>query len=195
MNDSSKELLDEIREAFKQMPNDPEGLAGWLLTNYEIRKVGSAEPTVFFDKKSSSASEDNLKIANNPVHKFLKNTGMSKRIEESRQKALSNLAKKITTGEVEQEQLEPTEDELEGDVDQPDLVLPDNARISKALANTDLNEVRPDPETQAAYSKMFDGESLSAEEYQEMERLKRVRKQQDVLSGNVDKARGGFSRD
>jgi len=49
MSDPALELLDEIKEALKKMPNDPDGLAGWLLSNYEMRKIGSAEPVQFFN--------------------------------------------------------------------------------------------------------------------------------------------------
>ena len=51
MSDAAIELLDEIKEALSKMPNDPEGLAGWLLSNYEMRKIGSAEPVQFFNQK------------------------------------------------------------------------------------------------------------------------------------------------
>ena len=47
MNLAEKELLVELREAMGKMPNDPEGLAGWLLTNYRLEKIGTAEPTNF----------------------------------------------------------------------------------------------------------------------------------------------------
>ena len=39
MNEATIELLSEVKEALKKMPNDPEGLAGWLLSNYEMRKI------------------------------------------------------------------------------------------------------------------------------------------------------------
>jgi hypothetical protein len=48
MNDASLELLDELKEALERMPNDPEGVAGWLLSNYEMRKVGTGEPVTQF---------------------------------------------------------------------------------------------------------------------------------------------------
>lgn len=52
MDLSAKELLDELRTAMSKMPNDPEGLAGWLLSNYTLHKIGSAEPTVFHRKQT-----------------------------------------------------------------------------------------------------------------------------------------------
>lgn len=44
MNEATLELLDELKDALEEMPNDPEGLAGWLLSNYEMRKIGTGEP-------------------------------------------------------------------------------------------------------------------------------------------------------
>ena len=35
MDEASKELLDELRSAMESMPNDPEGLAGWLLSKLQ----------------------------------------------------------------------------------------------------------------------------------------------------------------
>lgn len=52
MDSSSKELLVELREAMGKMPNDPEGLAGWLLSNYRLEKIGTAEPTQFHRKSN-----------------------------------------------------------------------------------------------------------------------------------------------
>jgi hypothetical protein len=51
MSDAALDLLDEIKNALSKMPNDPEGLAGWLLSNYEMRKIGSAEPVQFFNSR------------------------------------------------------------------------------------------------------------------------------------------------
>ncbi len=53
MSSQTKELLSELREAMLKMPNDAEGLAGWLLSNYNLEKIGSAEPTNFHRKKQS----------------------------------------------------------------------------------------------------------------------------------------------
>lgn len=48
LNEATIELLDELKAAFEKMPNDPEGLSGWLLSNYEMRKIGTAEPVQQF---------------------------------------------------------------------------------------------------------------------------------------------------
>ena len=93
MNNNSKELLDELRDAMAKMPNDPEGLAGWLLSNYRLQKVGSAEPTQFFQSRNQNDDmPKNIKIANNPVHDFLKRSGNPELVN---RKKLSDIVKDI----------------------------------------------------------------------------------------------------
>lgn len=73
MNDASLQLMEELKRALEEMPNDPQGLAGWLLSNYEMRKVGEAKPVnVFFGEKRSSGGgpTKNMKIRNNPLKQF-----------------------------------------------------------------------------------------------------------------------------
>ena len=53
MNEASKELLNELADALTRMPNDPQGVAGWLLSNYRFQKVGSGEPVEKFHRKGS----------------------------------------------------------------------------------------------------------------------------------------------
>jgi hypothetical protein len=53
MNNESQMILAEVRDALNQMPNNPEGLAGWLLSNYKLVKIGDAEPTEFHQRLKS----------------------------------------------------------------------------------------------------------------------------------------------
>ncbi len=103
MDDSSKGLLDELREAMARMPNDPEGLAGWLLSNYRLQKIGDAEPTEFHQPRHiqphmgaqgpNAGLPANVKIADNPVHKFLQRTGYAKQLDN--RKRLKDLVSEI----------------------------------------------------------------------------------------------------
>lgn len=47
MSDTEVSLLGELREAMNDMPNNPEGIAGWLLTHYQLVKTGSGEAAQF----------------------------------------------------------------------------------------------------------------------------------------------------
>lgn len=69
MGSTTQELLKELTEAMTRMPNDPQGVAGWLLSNYRFQKMGAAEPVEKFHRKGGGSSrsdgsidEGNLKI-------------------------------------------------------------------------------------------------------------------------------------
>lgn len=107
MNEDTKTLLVELREAMSKMPNDPEGLAGWLISNYNLSKIGDAEPTNFhravdkqiikskpISKINNLDDEDEVilgeKLASDErVAIFAKNAGISNN------KNLAEIAKKI----------------------------------------------------------------------------------------------------
>ncbi len=94
-DDRSVDLMKELKEAMEKMPNDPQGLAGWLLSNYRMEKVGDGEPTGFYGSKqqvtAKGADGQPLKVAPNRLQQFLKNAGV-KQTEPAR---MANLAKQI----------------------------------------------------------------------------------------------------
>ena len=95
MDEASKELLDELREAMESMPNDPEGLAGWLLSNYKLHKIGTAEPTEFHRKREAQPEHfDGLKVAENPKSVFLQRAGMSRELTRRKQ-TLAEIAQQV----------------------------------------------------------------------------------------------------
>jgi hypothetical protein len=53
MDSETKGLMDELAGAITKMPNDVQGIVGWLLSNYEFNKIGDAVPTEKFHRKSS----------------------------------------------------------------------------------------------------------------------------------------------
>lgn len=56
MDTEAQEFLRELTDILAQLPNDPEGIAGWLLSNYQMKKVGDGEPTGFLGRKSKLGS-------------------------------------------------------------------------------------------------------------------------------------------
>ena len=66
MNEQTQELLKELASAMERMPHDPQGVAGWLMSNYRFQKMGEAEPVEKFHRKGGSGSseydENSLKI-------------------------------------------------------------------------------------------------------------------------------------
>lgn len=57
MDSGSQELLQELSAAMEQMPNDPRGIAGWLLSNYTVTKIGEAVPVARFHGGKLAKSE------------------------------------------------------------------------------------------------------------------------------------------
>lgn len=127
MDDISIQLLTELKEAIVKMAEDPkglaEGLAGWILSNYNVTKIGeTVEPTNFHRKpiansKKQSKQGPKLKIANNPVHDFLKRTNASKGLEN--RPDLRELVNTINSGNVDEnlygddEELDQEENEID----------------------------------------------------------------------------------
>lgn len=66
MGESTQTLLKELSAAMERMPNDPQGVAGWLISNYRFQKMGTAEPVEKFHRKGGggggSFDESNLKV-------------------------------------------------------------------------------------------------------------------------------------
>jgi DNA-directed RNA polymerase subunit RPC12/RpoP len=95
-DDNSVSLMKELKAAMENMPNDPQGLAGWLLSNYRMQKVGDGEPTGFYGAKPQMAAgvpkeDGQLKVAPNRLHQFLKNAGVKPQEPER----MAHLAKQI----------------------------------------------------------------------------------------------------
>jgi Zn-finger nucleic acid-binding protein len=81
MDSSTEELLKELSDAMERMPNDPQGVAGWLLSNYRFQKVGEAKPTERFHRKVSHEFDES-KIKIDPDHeRFLKRTDVYNKIK------------------------------------------------------------------------------------------------------------------
>jgi hypothetical protein len=55
MSSGMLELLQGLESAFEQMPNNPRGIAGWLISNYSLTKTGEAKPINFYTPKKTGA--------------------------------------------------------------------------------------------------------------------------------------------
>lgn len=82
MSEDHQTLLTELKEAMVKMEHNPEGLAGWLLSTYDLRKKGdSVEPTEFYGQKRQHNQQgpegptQGLRWANSPTHEFTKRAG------------------------------------------------------------------------------------------------------------------------
>lgn len=90
MTDESVELMSELSEAMALMPNNPQGLAGWLLTHYTLRKIGTAEPVPEFHTKSHRGRvlEDGSvqALSDEETSEFAKRAGVPRNVSEIEQK-------------------------------------------------------------------------------------------------------------
>ena len=196
MDDASKELLDELRAAMESMPNDPEGLAGWLLSNYRLQKIGSAEPTEFHRKRGSMGGDyPNLKIADNPKSVFLQRAGMTR-----------ELARRQDRAAIVQQINEAAEDDISVDLDNVDdfegmdeyeaqammqAQLAQGASAKNVLANNSLlvqgDGAPPTAEEAAAIAHALGGETQEIAgdlpPALQADRFKRLRAQQEVAAG------------
>lgn len=118
MDESAKELLVQLRESMAKMPNDPEGLAGWLMSTYDLYPKGSVEPTGFHRKPVGEVSEQMvggaLKRANTPINQFMKRAGADKILKNPKLAAIAQAINNVNDidgqmyGDVEQEiQVDP----------------------------------------------------------------------------------------
>ncbi len=185
MNEDNKQLLIELREAMSKMPNDPEGLAGWLLSNYNLHKVGTAEPTSFHryqEKSKRSKSSDGNEseeltpeqiTANERAKLFAKNAGVPNNNH------LAEMAKKIKAA---------------GSTNQPAVVMPslndDEDDVSDFDDDTDLDV---DPQMATVANMLAGGSQETAgsklTQAQEMQKLKLLNSRKQMKSGS-----GAFSR-
>ncbi len=167
MTASDKELMDELKEAMARMPNDPEGLAGWLLSNYSLHKIGSAEPTEFHRKKSAQPKN------NKNLSAFLQRAGVNPNVVDSEDRDLESVLTELTA--------QPAEEPLSAE---------EIAMLQTAQTGVMVPNARPlRPQEQAEISQVLNKETDNR--YVQNQRLERLRKQSDVVNGTSN---GPFKR-
>lgn len=191
-DDQTKEIYNELKEAMVRMPNDPVGLAGWLLDNYKLYKIGNAEPVERFynnskDSKEVKEAKDSSKIKTASVEKtneFFQRAGVSPQTKSKLPKDYSVLVDQINSnisedsmyGEDEVEMMDESlsdEDfsaarEMNARFAEDELLIP-----GKPLAKSEMKELK------ALLSK---GASAS-DSLLEGERMERLQRQENMLSG------------
>jgi hypothetical protein len=216
MGEKSKDLLDELREAMARMPGDPEGLAGWLLSNYTLHKIGDAQPTEFHQMRHARPQNPNdgvpanIKIADNPVHKFLQRTGYAKQLDN--RKRLKDIVNEIDgnvghggqpTGNpghaMYNQDFDPVIDldaEMPGDYEDYDYDYPQPqpavSHAKQALANSVVMGGSGQPINQEELAAMAAAVSMAGQQTPlpgdlppalQLDRMKRLQKQHAMASG------------
>lgn len=128
MTEDAIQLRDELADALARMPNDPQGITGWILSNYRVQKIGKAEPVEKFNRPGQTPKQpDNgpelkeFKVAQSPYEEFLARTNMKHKINEtnyavrSKQDRMAQIAANLSSVEdpyegVGEYEPEPTED-------------------------------------------------------------------------------------
>lgn len=124
MSSSSKELLTNLQEAIGKMAADPEGLAGWLMSTYQMTPKGSVVPTQFYGKQaqagfappgaamvnpalaaamaaSGAGAPGGLKVANSATKQFLQRAGVDKIINNPKAAAVQQMIQQINANVAE----------------------------------------------------------------------------------------------
>lgn len=213
MNEATKELLVELTAAMERMPNNPQGIAGWLLSNYQFQKIGDAIPVERFHDKTNMIRANIEKGSDNMSEKLLQRTDVYKRIKETEAKLnkakngknnkLAAMAQAISSGDVDEhmygsDQPEPQyEEEIEAEFEDDyeeergprrsrELITGENI-IDPRAAPLSLAEIK----SLAGTIKTPDTESSQEEVQRELQlqRFKRVKAQQAVMGGS-----GAFRR-
>jgi hypothetical protein len=100
MTSDAISLRDELADALMRMPNDPQGITGWLLSNYKVQKIGDAEPVERFSRPEQKLAQSTqqspskgvgaegpelkeFKIASSPYEEFLARTDFKNKVQET----------------------------------------------------------------------------------------------------------------
>lgn len=150
MDQISQELLSELKLAMEKMPKaDAASISGWLLSNYTLRKVGTAEPTTFHRKPTGPAPGQKLapgrklKVAKNSVQDFLKrkDPGIAKSIESQRD--FADIVSQINSG---------VEDQYGNGVELETEIDEENEELSDEVVSEDYEQAEDDTE-EAEYNR------------------------------------------
>lgn len=190
MSDETKQLHTDLKEAMERMPNDHEGLAGWLLSHYRLTKVGTGEPTGFHRPKEQTVG---MKIAPNKTQEFLKRTGLSKQIEQ-RQNHHRAMVEAINNGNIDEFDEDVTDEAEEYAESEEHLEAMHNRKnfksIAQQIANNSLilsNQEAPPiitAEQMNLVNSVEDIEINNIPQALQESRLERLRKQKEAIQGS-----------
>lgn len=178
LTDESKQLLFELSEAMSNMPNDPQGVAGWLLSNYRIKKIGSAEPVEKFygrGKSSNKLDEDGEPLSND-YNQFLSRTDMANRVKQA--KLAAKRAREKNHNEEDDEDFDDITDE---DIDTYQALVT-NSKMKQTNAPLSLNDIMAIQAGQGEGS--FDAEELGGDFTQDELNLMKTPKGQEFVMKN-----------
>jgi len=194
LNESTVNLIEELTEALTIMPNDPRGLAGWLISNYRMQKVGSAEPVVKFNNGKDKAvivsghvnpNSPMAQRGESPMDKFFKNAGVN--INASNNDKFKEIVSELRDPEEEAErrlaiELAENPDSIEEDLRDPDFTRAALAAMEAA-----------DPKTLKAKMSQLKSQGEDVDftsdgplpQSLQTDRIKRLQKQRELNDGGT----------
>lgn len=195
MNEEQQEVLQDIKNALEKMPNDPEGLAGWFVSNYHMRKIGDGKVVDKFHgkPKSSRNIDGDLKLPDkDPLERFMKNAG----VKQSRREQLEQIANDYTSDDDEEPEELETESGLPSEVEYPEYTKAMLDAMEKEDPKTVRRKIRsaskknPNLDTDRLFDKKITGEVYGSNlsdvtNKRRMQRL--VAQEQLATTGSVGK--------
>lgn len=191
MSDGTIELMTGLKEALEKMPNDPQGIAGWLLSNYRMQKVGDGAPTEFIGVKPKGQNNqlvtaDGIKIAPSPLERFQKLAGVKVEAPEKYKALISEINGGVLDDEQDEHQPErqgSNEDYLP-EADDPEytkkaLRAMNGASFKKSQLNIGNSDVNDEADLSGLHPSLHN------------DRLVRLAKQRDLDMGGVGKIKRG----
>ena len=138
MTNDAIQLRDELADALAKMPNDPQGITGWILSNYKVQKIGIAEPVDKFNRPGAVPNSPpqvpdgpqfkEFKIATSPYDEYLSRTDMKNKVQEtksvvrSKQDRMAQMAANIAAVQDPYGDLTRSEEEPTAEADQEDYI-------------------------------------------------------------------------
>jgi len=181
------ELLAELTSAMERMPNNPQGIAGWLVSNYKFVKIGDAKPV---DKFYTGEVVSNSSNNNSNLTEFFKKTvkidpfkEAQMKLKNEKDKKIASLAKNITQASIEDHMYGDGDAEIVIDEDNKENIDPSDLKF---FSKVDEN-VEPDPEVYHAISNMLNSptafDKAVESDNMQQERMKRLIQQQTFKNG------------
>jgi hypothetical protein len=126
--------------AMTRMPNDPEGVAGWLLSNYRLHKIGSGEPVdKFYGRKKTKRYEDDdnedVEVEETEFMKRAMGRKKPKNIQEMLAKAKSKGNSKLKQMASHLAQISEDEEEIDGSYEDDDSEDENPSKSELAMLN------------------------------------------------------------
>lgn len=203
-SEQSKQLMDELREAMSAMQNaDAPSIAGWLLDNYQLTKIGDAQPVVFHRKQEKQVQQ---RIAEKLHPKLTMKKENDKNFRDIVAEIQSGNLGNVSSGiDID------IDNELPYEVEGKSRAEMDRFQESQVVAGRDQTSLDPvdlvvdkliknpqmilsndqKPLNQDEIAKLTNSISGAGEKQQillDPKRMERLRKQSEILSGNADES-------